>query len=189
VYYTTQKKVNEIYCQRAFPLNDMQLQEISDFKRLMQQLNQSGGTGAGVSAPVVGSNTSGSHDGGLATGAANGDTQKTQVATSDKGTNRAKLALADLLATMPHVGSVLNLNKANTTTGETLSSSTERIGSNWMKGIAGVAASVKDKLNLNSCSTSGLLLFVIFLILVAMYIRLWTKYRKDKEAKDIFSKL
>ncbi len=42
VYYTTQKKVNEIYCQRAFPLSASQLLEIDAYAQTMR----SGNTGS-----------------------------------------------------------------------------------------------------------------------------------------------
>jgi len=35
VYYTTRKKINEIYCNREFPLNANQLAEIEEFKNLL----------------------------------------------------------------------------------------------------------------------------------------------------------
>lgn len=37
VYYTTQKKVNEIVCERAFPLNSIQENEIELFKRFIEE--------------------------------------------------------------------------------------------------------------------------------------------------------
>jgi hypothetical protein len=37
VYYTTQKKINEIYCEKEFPLNQTQLSEINNFKTLISQ--------------------------------------------------------------------------------------------------------------------------------------------------------
>lgn len=42
VYYTTKKKVNEIYCAKAFPLTDAQLAEISQFKSVVEGLLQQG---------------------------------------------------------------------------------------------------------------------------------------------------
>ncbi len=40
VYITTKKKVNEIYCQRPFPLTSSQETEITDFKALLESLQQ-----------------------------------------------------------------------------------------------------------------------------------------------------
>ncbi|OGZ10515.1 MAG: hypothetical protein A3D65_04225 [Candidatus Lloydbacteria bacterium RIFCSPHIGHO2_02_FULL_50_13] len=39
VYYTTRKKVNEIYCQSVFPLDQNQINEISAFRELISGLN------------------------------------------------------------------------------------------------------------------------------------------------------
>lgn len=38
VYYTTQKKINEIHCQRMFPLTDLQLEEINAYFDMMREL-------------------------------------------------------------------------------------------------------------------------------------------------------
>ncbi len=38
VYILTKKKVNEIFCNKAFPLTDLQEKEISDFKNLLKDL-------------------------------------------------------------------------------------------------------------------------------------------------------
>src|SRR5690606_6805789 len=51
VYYTTQKKVNEIYCQRLFPLNEGQIQEIIAFRALLESLRNQG---IDIDVPVVG---------------------------------------------------------------------------------------------------------------------------------------
>jgi hypothetical protein len=74
VYILTKKKVNEIYCQKAFPINGAQEQEIVDFKALLESLKQHGisvggetgnvGTPIGSvlgttnNAPTAGDNTS-----------------------------------------------------------------------------------------------------------------------------------
>ncbi len=43
VYITTKKKVNEIYCQKAFPLTDSQTQEINAFRNMLENLKAQGG--------------------------------------------------------------------------------------------------------------------------------------------------
>jgi hypothetical protein len=43
VYYTTQKKVNEIFCSKEFPLTLAQLSEIDDFKALLEALQSQPG--------------------------------------------------------------------------------------------------------------------------------------------------
>ena len=44
VYYTTRKYINEIYCANMFPLTTAQLAEISEFKTLLEQVLQQGGS-------------------------------------------------------------------------------------------------------------------------------------------------
>src|SRR3989338_8120859 len=55
VYYTTQKKINEIYCKRMFPLNAAQEDEITKFRSLMESLKTQGGIAPTTS--VVGAAT------------------------------------------------------------------------------------------------------------------------------------
>jgi len=45
VYYTTQKKINELYCKKAFPLNQNQVTEIDNFKELLKRNQESGNQG------------------------------------------------------------------------------------------------------------------------------------------------
>ena len=47
VYYTTQKKINEIYCNAEFPLNESQLAEIERFRELITELREAGAGGVG----------------------------------------------------------------------------------------------------------------------------------------------
>ena len=68
VYYTTQKKINEIYCEKEFPLSQTQVSEISSFKSLLEQLqtipggqnnidfNAIGQATPATQAPVTGDN-------------------------------------------------------------------------------------------------------------------------------------
>jgi len=42
VYITTMKKINEIYCQRLFPLNEAQINEIIAFRQLLESLRNQG---------------------------------------------------------------------------------------------------------------------------------------------------
>jgi hypothetical protein len=53
VYYTTQKKINEIYCARQFPLNNAQVSEIADFRTLMLSVAERGVSGSNDSIDRV----------------------------------------------------------------------------------------------------------------------------------------
>lgn len=55
VYILTLKKINEIYCQRLYPLNDAQIQEIIAFRALLESLV--GQSGAATVSPVAPSGT------------------------------------------------------------------------------------------------------------------------------------
>jgi hypothetical protein len=72
VYILTLKKINEIYCQHAFPINDAQAHEIDAFRALVDHLNSQGiqvqltpggsiqvpsGTSSPVQLPIVGKAT------------------------------------------------------------------------------------------------------------------------------------
>ena len=43
VYYTTRKKVNEIYCKSLFPLTPQQQVEVDEFRALLERLRREGG--------------------------------------------------------------------------------------------------------------------------------------------------
>lgn len=54
VYYTTRKKINEIYCRASFPLTVSQLAEIEKFKALLESAIQSGGSLDAIDTSSVG---------------------------------------------------------------------------------------------------------------------------------------
>ncbi len=58
VYILTKKKVNEIVCQRAFPINAQQAQEIVDFKAFLSSLKNSGVPAIEIPGAVAGVTTS-----------------------------------------------------------------------------------------------------------------------------------
>ncbi len=58
VYYTTEKKINEIYCQREFPLSQLQKDEIVAFKALIEKVNAAAAASANTgSTGAVGGST------------------------------------------------------------------------------------------------------------------------------------
>jgi len=54
VYILTKKKINEIVCQRAYPLNTQQEEEIAQFNAFMESLRSQGVSVPGVTEPVNG---------------------------------------------------------------------------------------------------------------------------------------
>jgi len=74
VYYTTQKKVNEIYCQSAFPLTDTQQNEINSFSSLIDSLRAGGATDEDIEVILENLGTTGGGTGaGLAIEEGNGE--------------------------------------------------------------------------------------------------------------------
>jgi uncharacterized membrane protein YtjA (UPF0391 family) len=205
VYYTTQKKINEIYCQRAFPLNDMQISEIEAYKRLLENLRRPGVVNSTL-VPVVGS-TGGSVsvDGnGLAAG--DPDTTAGEVAglATQEGTlttigtdeqpgvlARGRIALADLLATVPNLGDKLRgTSNSATITDSVASSETEDVLASVIDATSTsrVEAAVGYMKNLGSCTWVAWTLFLIVLILLVMYLRLWLMHRKESVEEPVFPK-
>ena len=57
VYFTTQKKVNELYCKREFPLDRTQMDEITSFRDLIKRVNAINAQGGvAPTLPLVGIN-------------------------------------------------------------------------------------------------------------------------------------
>ncbi len=118
VYLTTRKKVNEIYCNRAFPLNSDQQKEVDAFKAYLMSLSQNsaGGTVAsGQPTPsyngqdvndVVGVSDQGKNSDHLALGGNSGEVKSTTTdenllgttTTKDEGTSDMKGRLRNLAA-------------------------------------------------------------------------------------------
>lgn len=136
VYYTTEKKINEIYCQREFPLNNTQKDEIAAFKALIEKVNAAGASST-ITLPVVGATGNGAGAVGQIAGASTvkgslaptvtvtptdsvkagelglgaKDTSKDDSKNAVTPEKRGKIALADLLATSPSLaGSIADAN-------------------------------------------------------------------------------
>jgi len=150
VYYTTRKKINEIYCQQAFPLDGAQLAEVAAFRALIAQINAQGGNTALL--PIVGTTAgvgevagaSSENGGAIASGAS--------TTTEDRG----RLALAQLLATTPASGEGLSTE---------VPTNTEATGNLVAKkGLAAVVQSLSDRTHLTPAGVYT----VFLLILVAL---------------------
>jgi hypothetical protein len=120
VYFTTQKKVNELYCKREFPLNATQMDEIIAFRELIERVNAINAVGGVVpTVPLVGLNEGGNNGsvagattargGEIASGAA-----AVAVATpprqEDHGVN-----IGELLAISPNLGGLTGTETKVTT--------------------------------------------------------------------------
>jgi hypothetical protein len=124
VYFTTQKKVNELYCKREFPLNATQLDEIIAFRDLIKRvnaINAQGGTAptlplVGINLPPGGNNGSvagatTARGGEIASGAA-----AVSVATPPRSEDHSRIGLGDLLAISPNLGGLTGTETATRTT-------------------------------------------------------------------------
>jgi peptidoglycan hydrolase-like protein with peptidoglycan-binding domain len=201
VYYTTQKKINEIYCQRAFPLNEYQKSEIESFKVLLNQLNQSSAGSRGsvsggdnvVTLPIVGVNTGSSGVGGGTSGRGEVAGVKTETG-EDRMTNvggsstPSKIALSDLLATVPNVSSSLSQSHAND--GEIGSSTSVDKGDNALtRGLASVSSAARLKFGgvLGAHPMISLALLLLALVLLLLYVRQWRINRKGREGDPLLN--
>jgi hypothetical protein len=119
VYFTTQKKVNELYCKREFPLNATQMDEIIAFRELIDRVNAINAVGGvAPTVPLVGLNEGGNGsvagastaDGGeIASGAATID-----VVTPPRGDDH-RLGLGELLAVPANLGGLSGTETATRT--------------------------------------------------------------------------
>ncbi len=185
VYYTTQKKINEIYCQRTFPLNTTQIAEIASFRLLVKQAVASRGAADAVVAtavstpPGVGSATDNGPEG-IVAGAA---TIKVESVTGSEGENpksptRGRIALADLLATSPMVGESLSLRAESGAAAEATVGGAETKGEpsllDWEGGEMFFGLTCPMLL-------VGLALFLILIMVALLYMRT----RKNKHVIEI----
>ncbi len=200
VYYTTKKKINEIYCQREFPLSADQSAEIASFRALIERVNTIGSTVGSDILPIVGTNkTQGSGSTGSVAGAAttkntpvtvsvtpdyaalDANAKKTTAGDTEKPETRGRIAIADLLATAPSIaedvtsgtvtGDDENMeNGTATDTGTVAGTSTKK----------SLLASVANSLNarFNQCSPTTMYFTLIFLVLALIFATLY--FRKPK---------
>ncbi len=202
VYYTTKKKINEIYCQREFPLDETQKSEIASFRALIDRINSVGSSESVVTLPLVGTNRTTSS--GSVAGAATANSPvvvtvapSTLVADRAAGTDddapqatiaeRGRIAIADLLATAPSIAEdVASDEEADlgiTGTG----TDAEKLGVGIVAGTSStrnLLASVIDSLSskLAQCSPNLIYLTLFFLVLSLVFATLYV--RKAAIAKE-----
>jgi hypothetical protein len=201
VYYTTKKKINEIYCQREFPLTPEQVSEIASFRALIERVNSASGTGEVL--PLVGTNTTGASAGGSVAGAAtvkpaptpvtvtvtpsnektetgNGyaglDAQAGKAAKDGNVTpeNRGRIAIADLLATAPSIAEDVTSSSDVALEDENATATAGGVvaGENTGRSLlASVVNSLSDRFSHSSPTTVYLTL--IFLILALVFVTLY----------------
>ena len=182
VYYTTKKKINEIYCQRAFPLNTTQLAEIASFRELIARINAQ--STAAPTLPLVGINTREGGNQGTVAGASTvrdskpfegvtiSDVPGSQTATETD--NRGHIALSDLLAIPSSMSDELG-DKSATGTGVVAGASTRKQG----------IAAVIDSLELRIPLTPLQIYLILLLILLAIGSALYFGFTKGPEVKSV----
>jgi fibro-slime domain-containing protein len=177
VYYTTKKKINEIYCQREFPLNPTQLAEIASFRDLIKRMGvpaptvndvvitTGSGSSAVVTIPVVGVRNDASREGAIA-GAAT--VSSVPGASTTEAGDRGGIALADLLATSP-AGRELDAATRTAYDIGTVTTTGPRedgvVKQNYMQAAVGAIADTTD-------ISEKTVVLLLFLLLVALVIAL-----------------
>ena len=160
VYYTTQKKINEIYCKRMFPLNAAQEDEITKFRSLMESLKTQGGIAPTTS--VVGAATT---PRGATTPAPESDTvikdKNEALATETPAEENGRIDLSDLLATMPVED--LSDTKVATPGGEVAGTSTKR-------GLASVIESIGERMEWSTETVYTVLILLVLALLLGIYL-------------------
>lgn len=179
VYYTTKKKINEIYCQREFPLNATQLEEIAAFRELIKRLGAPTGVNAQTVLPLVGAvaqptniaKAPAAQQGAVAGAATVKDSAGASASTSgSKVTTRGRVALADLLAISPSMSGELS---TGTKTDEQVSSSTSGLAEgetlvkrNFLQAAVG---SISNVTHLSEVVVLIALFLVILLLIAALF--------------------
>ncbi len=183
VYYTTQKKINEIYCKREFPLSTSQIAEIAAFQALVNKIKIQGSTTPIL--PLVGVNTKGpsisvsSTDGWVGPVNENGGTLSATVVLGSETQEtapvvaRGKVRLSDLLATMPHVNDELSGTKTDS---DIIKEPGVVAGASTKRGLASVVESASDKLHLSNAS----LYFITTLVMLTLLITAFYFTRRTK---------
>jgi cysteine-rich repeat protein len=90
VYITTKKKINEIYCERAFPLTDLQVKEIEAFKALLASITNTAYADTGMTQES--GTTVDDIDYGNTVGLGDDGTKDTSLADATDGTDSEQLA-------------------------------------------------------------------------------------------------
>ncbi len=168
VYYTTQKKVNELYCKRAFPLNTTQLAEIDSFKALIAAISAQRVETSPL--PIVGTNDAVGTVAGASTEVV-GDTTNPDTASLGSPEYRGRIALADLLATMPNGDDALDATRTDDsgvriTVGQIGEADGAVLGTSTKRGLAAVVQSISDRTSLTANAIYALAIIIIAALLL-----------------------
>jgi hypothetical protein len=171
VYYTTQKKINELHCKRAFLLNEAQLAEIAAFRELINRTENKNGTGGEAPLPLVGMIKQGEvkSEWILPKRAVPTENTKEAAALQEK---RGSVAMANMLATMPNVEKVLS--------GTASLAQVKELGTSTKRGLASVINSLADRTELSQKS----ILAILLLIAVALILVVCLERRNEVTPKD-----
>jgi hypothetical protein len=129
VYYTTQKKINEIYCQREFPLAGFQVVEIAAFRELIDQATGVAvpktttfavrNTQTAIEIPEITIDTTNGVESDMLSNLSAEDVGAIASGESrEKLPGAGRLSLGDLLATSPVAGLSATSDKLTTTSEE-----------------------------------------------------------------------
>ena len=206
VYYTTKKKINEIYCQREFPLTDDQKAEIASFRALIERVNAINSNVGSDILPLVGTNkTQGSASAGSVAGVSTVKTTPVTVSVAPdyalldpqakrdakdntaKPESRGRIAIADLLATAPSIAE--DVTSAGVDTDETMENGTATdvaavAGTSTKRNfLASVANSFTSRFI--QCSPTTIYLTLMFLVLALIFATLYFRKPKVVEAIEV----
>ena len=194
VYYTTQKKVNEIYCQTLFPLNEAQVAEIASYRALIAEIGRgdtAGGTAVSATVtlnptievellggvPSIGATQQaesvGTTDLSSVVAIESMDTEPTNVESEP----RRRIAIADLLATAPSLGRGLQGTQTDT---ESDQESGVVAGASTDRGLAFVLGSLSERTQLSPTALS--ILFIILLTALVLAVIAGKKYMQSRQA-------
>ncbi len=189
VYYTTKKKINEIYCQREFPLTIEQKNEITSFRALIERINASGRVGDTTLLPIVGANKVQGSVAGVATvktpvmitvtPSKENNTTAVNTDSDNSVEERGRIAIADLLATAPSIAEDV-AGRADTHMSPEIGTDTD-MNSIAKKSLLASAMSAIS-FRMNQCSPTTIYGTLIFLILALIFAVLYV--RKQEEVKE-----
>ncbi|KKU78911.1 MAG: Lipoprotein [Parcubacteria group bacterium GW2011_GWA2_47_7] len=191
VYYTTQKKINEIYCQREFPMNAMQITEIMAYRQLVNESRIHGdvmpvssvNTNTETSGDVAGANSEKLD--GIAEANTSGllaDVVLTETpADAPVKVNRGRIALADLLATAPRLSNELSGTDEDQDLSEEDAEFGVVAGVSTKSGLAATIESLTDRLHLSSASL--ILLGLLLILAVTLGIYFIKNYNRSNETQ------
>ncbi len=187
VYYTTKKKVNEIYCQRAFPLTASEMSEVDAFKKLIaantksvtpvRAISQNVGTMPTLTVTPIAPTS------GVVAGAATvqvSDSQASSHPAEAEPKSPTRIALAELLAGSPKMAEQLtkDVKEAGVSATE-VETALEGNTTEALDETAQVAATGASGCMQYSCVT--IFLAVLFLLILGSLVFLFVRGQKSED--------